>query len=109
LDLRIKSSLSEAQCRLIELLQRLNFGRVEGLHVRSGEPVFDPPPRVIETLKMGAPNGPRAEAALDDFWLKQPVVELIQAITYLGDGNILAIEVRHGLPFTVQIERPVQL
>jgi len=37
-----KSSLSEAQIRLVELLQALNFGRIERLRVIRGEPSFDP-------------------------------------------------------------------
>jgi hypothetical protein len=100
-----KQSLSNRQRRLVELLQIINFGRIEALHLRGGEPVFEPAPRVVQTLKMGSQNGPREEESLQDFWLKQPVVDLLQAIRDLGDGQILAIEVKHGLPFTVQIER----
>ena len=37
-----KSELSQAQVRLIEMFQQLNFGRVEGLVVRNGQPVFKP-------------------------------------------------------------------
>lgn len=48
-----KSSLSEAQSRLVELLQNLNFGRIEGLHVRAGEPTFEPLPRIVRKLKIG--------------------------------------------------------
>lgn len=99
-----KSTLSDAQSQLIELLQRLNFGRVEGLHVRGGEPVFDPAPRVVQKLKMGGENGPRPETTLGDFWLKQQTIELLQAIADLGEGEVLAIEIKHGLPFSVEIE-----
>lgn len=56
-------------------------------------------------LKMGGQNGPRDEANLPDFWLKQPIVDLLQAIHEIGDGEILAIDVKHGLPFTVEIEQ----
>ncbi|HRV31532.1 MAG TPA: hypothetical protein P5169_07450 [Kiritimatiellia bacterium] len=38
-----KSSLTPPQARLVELMQRLNFGRIEDLHVRNGEPQFTPP------------------------------------------------------------------
>lgn len=100
-----KSNLSPAQRRLVELLSDLGFGRIESLQVRRGEPLFEPAPRVLQTLKMGGQNGPREEASLPDFWLKQSVLDLFQAIEHLGDGEILAIEVKHGLPFTVQIER----
>ena len=45
-----KSLLPEPQSRLVEILQRLNFGRIERLLVRNGMPVFDPPPRIIQKL-----------------------------------------------------------
>jgi hypothetical protein len=99
-----KSILSESQSRLVELLQRLNFGRVEGLHVQNGEPLFDPAPRIIQKLKMGAENGPRPESALQDFLLKHQTIEMLQAIADLGDGEVLAIEVKNGLCFSLEIE-----
>ena len=99
-----KSVLSESQSRLVELLQRLNFGRVESLHVRNGEPVFDPAPRVIQKLKMGGENGPRPESALRDFLLKHQTIEMLQAIADLGEGEILALEVKNGLCFSLEIE-----
>src|SRR5262245_55603594 len=100
-----KSSLSDPQHRLIELMQSLNFGRIEGLRVHSGQPVFEPAPRVIQKLKMGGENGPRPEVGLQDFWLKRQTVEMLRAITELGDGEVSVIEVKHGLPYAVEIER----
>lgn len=99
-----KAVLSEAQSRLVELLQRLNFGRIEKLQVREGVPVFDPPPRIIQKLKMGGDNAPRPEADLQDFWLKRQATELLQAIADVGEGEIIAIEVKNGLPFSMEIE-----
>jgi hypothetical protein len=102
-----KSSLSEPQCRLIELLQSLNFGRVEALHVRNGVPVFEPRPRVIQTLKMGGHNAPREEVSLKDFWLKEPVIDLLQTIAKIGEGEVITITVMHGLPQIVEIQHDV--
>ncbi len=99
-----KSGLSEPQSRLVELLQRINFGRIERLLVKSGMPVFDPPPRVIQKLKMGGDNAPRPEVDLQDFWLKRPTIEMLRAIADLGDGVVLSIDVKHGLPFSLEIE-----
>lgn len=99
-----KSSLSEAQGCLVELLQNLNFGRIEGLWVKGGEPTFDPAPRIVRKLKIGGENGPRRETALPDFWLKQQTSEMLEAIAELGDGEILSIEVKHGLPFAMEVE-----
>jgi len=99
-----KSVLSEAQSRLVELLQRLNFGRIEGLQVREGVPVFEPPPRIVQKLKMGGDNAPRPEADLQDFRLNRPTIDMLRAIANLRDGVILSIDVKHGLAFVLEIE-----
>lgn len=102
-----KSSLSKAQCELVELCQQHPFSRIEDLLVQHGEPVFTPPPTVIQKLKMGGDNSSRPESSLQDFLLKRQMVELLETITALGDGQIRTIEVMHGLPLVVEIERPV--
>ena len=99
-----KSSLSQTQRRLISLMQRINFGRIEGLVVRDGQPVFDSPPRVTREVKFGAENRPRPEAAKADFALKAQVREFFARIEALGSGGICSIEVKHGLPFKMTVE-----
>ena len=98
-----KSSLSVAQRQLVELLQQLNFGRLEGLQVRGGQPVLQSA-RIVKKFRMGAENAARSESNLQDFWLKQQAIEMLQAISALGDGEVLAIEVKYGLPFLIEIE-----
>lgn len=100
---RLKGALSEPRKRLVELMQHINFGRVEGLVVRNQQPVLDPPPTVIREVKFGAENGPRPELHLDDFTLKSQVVELLDALDDLCDGVIDVLEVKHGLPFRMLI------
>ncbi len=99
-----KSSLTPGQTRLLELMQAVNFGRIESLRIREGEPTFSPPPRVIQKLKMGGDNTSRAEAEFSDFRLKHGVVELLEMISRLGDGEVRSIEIRFGLPVTAEIE-----
>jgi hypothetical protein len=99
-----KADLSRPRQELVELFQRINFGKIEHLRVSEGEPVLDPVPRVIETRKMGASNGPRPEADLQGFCLKSQVIELFVAMDETGDGFV-SITVKHGLPFSVEIER----
>jgi hypothetical protein len=85
-------------------MQQVNFGRIEDLLVRNGVPVFNPPPRVIRKLKVGADNSPRPEYDFDDFLLRQQTEELLSAIEQMGDGEVLVIDVRHGLPFSLEVE-----
>ena len=100
-----KSSLSKAQSDLVELCQQHPFSRIECLLVRGGEPVFTPHPKVIQKLRMGGDNSPRPESTLPDFWLKKQLVELLETVASLGDGEIRSIEVAHGLPLLVEIVR----
>jgi hypothetical protein len=100
-----KSELSRGQARLISLFQNLNFGRVENLVVRNGQPVFEPPPRVVQKLKIGAENGPRPESELRDFLLKQQTVEVLDVISRIQDGRVQSIEVRNGLPVSMEVEQ----
>ena len=100
-----KASLSGARKRLLETMQRLNFGRIENLAVRAGEPAFDPAPKIVRDIKIGGENGPRPELDRDDFALKTQVAELFDHLTQLGDGSIAMIEVKHGLPFRLVVEQ----
>ena len=99
-----KSSLTPPQARLVDLMQRLNFGRIEDLHILNGEPLFDPPPRVFRDVRPGRVNGPRPEAGKADFDLKVEVIDLFVHLEAVGDGVIERIEVQHGLPFRMTFE-----
>ena len=94
-----KLSLSPRRRRLLELLQQVNFGRVESLVVADGEPVFDPPPQIVREIKFGAENGPRQELGAADFNLKSQVVELLAFFDELQNGTVDVLEVKYGLPF----------
>jgi hypothetical protein len=103
-DLMTKASLSAPRRRLLETMQRLNFGRIEDLEIRKGEPVFNPAPRIIQDIKLGGENGPRPELDRSDFVLKSQVAEFFDYLSRLGDGLVESIEVKHGLPFKLVIE-----
>ncbi len=99
-----KTSLSNAQRRLLEEMQQRSFGRVENLHIRRGEPVFDPAPRLIREVKFGSSdNGPRPERSLKDYLLKDQVGEMFRYFQVLGDGVIDVLEFKHGLPFRITV------
>lgn len=99
-----KSSLTPSQQKLLAEMQRINFGRIFDLSVRDGQPVMDPPPRVVREIKFGGDNGPRPESAKADFTLKAQVRELFAQFEALGDGVIPCIEIQRGLPFRMTIE-----
>jgi hypothetical protein len=101
-----KASLSEPRRRLVELMQDLHFGRIEHLIVRAGDPVLEPPPRIVSDITCGGDNGPRPEREATDFPLKQQVRELFRQLDELDEGTIELLEVKHGLPFRLLVPRP---
>jgi hypothetical protein len=107
-DIVFKSKLSARWQRLVELMQTINFGRIEDLRFCSGEPMFDPPPRVIRKIKPGSDNGPRKETSLQDFHLKRHITELLIAFADENDLKV-SIEVKAGLPVTAEVESPTFL
>jgi hypothetical protein len=105
--LPMKASLSESHRKLVEMMQNLNFGRIEGLQIRDGEPVLEPAPRLIRDIKLGGENGPRPELGHLDFALKSQVVELLEYFTELENCRIEVLEVKSGLPFRLVVEQLV--
>jgi hypothetical protein len=87
-------------------MQQMNFGRVENLVVCRGEPVLTPPPRIVSEHKFGGDNGPRPELAAEDFLLKAQVLDLLRFLDRFGDGTVTLIEVKHGLPFKLEVVGP---
>jgi hypothetical protein len=103
-----RSSLSTPLRRLIETMQRTNYGRIEGLTIRDGQPVFEPPPRLIRDVKLGAAdNGPRPEIHASDFVLKREHIELFENLERVGDGIADCLEIKAGLPFRMAMEERI--
>jgi len=101
--IRSKRDLTVNQARLVEMMQQKNFCRIENLHIRAGEPVFDPHPRVVREVKLGGENSSRPEAGIGDFTLKRQVQDLLVQLDRVGDGVIEVLVVKHGLPFSMQV------
>jgi hypothetical protein len=98
-----KHSLSAARQHLVELFQEINFGRVEQLEVRDGEPVFEPPPRVFREVKFGRTNGPNPARGKDDFLLKDTVRELFELFDRERALLIENLDLQHGLPVRMTV------
>lgn len=103
-DTVTSASLPPDRRRLLRLMQQISFGRIERLVITDSEPVLDPPPRIIREIKFGGENGPRPEAAIEDFTLKSQVVELFRSFDELRDGVIECLDIKHGLPFRMAVE-----
>jgi len=95
--------LSPGRKRLVRQMQEINFGRIERLGIKEGDPLFDPPPKIVREVKFGGDNGVRPEASTEDFVLKAQVVDLFRQFDGISTGQIDLIEVKHGLPFRMQV------
>jgi len=98
------SEISAPRQALVRLCQSVDYGQIIGLQIRDREPVFNPPPIVLLDVKLDAGCGPRREAALDDFALREEVHRLLERIDHLESGRLDRIEVRAGIPRRVLIE-----
>jgi len=91
--------------RLIETMLEINFGQIEGLHIKAGEPVFDPPPKIIREIVFGKENSSSQHLRKTDFVLKRHVLELFDVMDKIGDGIIHALAVQNGLPVRMKLEK----
>jgi hypothetical protein len=92
------SNLSPARQALIRLCQEINFGSIENLEVREGEPAFEPSPVVLRDLKLDSEDGARGEIAIVDFGLSKEVVQLMRHLDEIAVGTVRRLEVRAGIP-----------
>lgn len=101
-DARHINDLSPARRRLLELMAGTRYGRVEDLHVRGGEPLFDPRPRVTRTVKIAGPKAPPLPPA-GGRELRREWLEVFAELDALGDGVVRRIELANGLPLFVEV------
>lgn len=102
----LKSQLSADRRWLVELMQEVGFGSVNGLTVRRAQPQASPKPKVVYSRRLAGPDEERPERKLNDFVLKEPVVKLFRMFDRVRDGVILELVVRDGLPHEVKFEGP---
>src|SRR5687767_12555290 len=90
-----KSNLSPPRRRLLELMQSINFGRIENLSVKGGQPILDDSGvRVIREIKFAGENGPRPESSRSDFALKSQVIDLLAQFDRLRDFTAGSLTVK---------------
>lgn len=96
------TTLFPSRRRLVNLCSHVGFGRIENLRVQDGDPQFEASIRVVTERKLGAETN--ATERSGDFALKPAVVDLMRVLDLIGTGSIRCLEIRHGLPFRIEIE-----
>lgn len=102
-ELRL-SQLPPTWQRMVETLSALEFGSIEALIVRAGEPVLDPPPIVNREFKFSEASSSSVRTDYPpDYLLRKQIVQLIETLEALGNATIDRLEVRHGLPHRIVV------
>ena len=96
--------LSAPRQYLVRLCQLINFGRIEDLELRRGEPVFSPAPQVFIDVRLDLEDVARPEQGLPDFAIPEEMRRLLARLDAIQDGNIERIEVRAGIPRRLIVE-----
>ncbi len=91
--------------RLFIGMQRINFGRIEGLEIKGGEPLFEPPPIVKEDLALEKEEFTSHHHNSTGFVLKKMQRRLWEWCQQAGDITIEKITVANGMPMHVTIWR----
>ena len=96
------SELSPSGQLLVSTMRHVQFGRFEGLRICDGEPVWNPPPKLIRVAKIGFSEDPEVPEA-GDWVLKAAIRDLFREFAALQTGNIDRIVFHRGLPTLVEI------
>ena len=83
---------------MVELMQEINYGRIEGLQIQDGEPVFDPGPTVLRLFLFGKDNGPNESRGRHDFTLKNKIAEMFAIFDRERSLLIKELMIDNGLP-----------
>ncbi len=98
--------LRPSERRLVAAMQQIGFGRFESLRIEHGA-LADPWPTAVRSIKFGTDEEGATRERPGEFELKEQVVELIEFVRSVDAGEIRRLEVRHGLPFSMEIaQRP---
>ena len=98
------AALSPSRRRLVEVMQTVGFGQIVGLVLRGGEPILDPPPRILRSVKLGGEARPDPEPSAENYVLKKPLCDLFDEFDRLGTGVVARLDLKDGLPCSLIIE-----
>ncbi len=97
-------TLSPNLCYMLVRMWKLGFGMIRGLHIRAGDPVFDPPPQFVRTINCRQQDARSRAPASRDFALKQEQIVFQRALAAIDTGVIDVIKVHDGLPMIIEIQ-----
>jgi len=84
------------------LMRKHQFGRLENMSIRDGQPIFDRDMKLVRITRLGSERSRMYVTTGDDFELKSQIRELFEELDRLQDGTVIRLEFRHGLPFLLE-------
>lgn len=95
--------LLPSEVAFVAAMQHLGFGLIEHLQIHGGELVVDPPPATVRYVKFGTP-ATAAKTSGGTSELRQQHAEFFAYVRGVDAGEIRTLEIRHGLPFSMEVE-----
>jgi hypothetical protein len=95
--------LSAPERRFVRAMRELGFGRFESLRIERGELVLDPWPTTVRSVKFGTEDLVKPNGLPTEFEFKRQVADFFEHVRALDSGEIRCLELRHGLPFSMEI------
>jgi hypothetical protein len=97
-SMRRSGELSAQQRSLLEIMREHQFGRVENMPVRAGQPILGRELKVVRVSRLGGESGGTKPPGPDEFELKRAVCDLFDELARLGNGTVVKLEFKRGLP-----------
>jgi hypothetical protein len=85
-------------------MNELPFGRFEFLQIEKGELVLDPWPATVRGVRFSPTTPTPSRGPSGEFELKRQVIEFFEYVRAVESGEIRTLEIKHGLPFSMEIE-----
>jgi hypothetical protein len=95
--------LMPSEQRFLAAMREVGFGRFEYVQIREGQIVLTPWPVAVRDVKFGADTADE-HAAPPNYQLKRQAAEFFEYTRDVEAGEIRALEIRHGLPFSMEVE-----
>jgi hypothetical protein len=83
-------------------MRECQFGRIENLVVRNGQPVLTRDFKVVRVARLGRDATDAKTPIRNEFELKESVRDLFDELKRLRNGTVIKLEFRHGLPFLLE-------
>ena len=96
--------LRPSERRMIAAMRILRFGRFEYIRIERGEIVLNPWPASVREVKFGSRDPGAAKIPAAEFELKPQIAELFEYVRAVDAGELRTLEVKGGLPFSMEIE-----